>query len=120
MPMNNQTIKEVDGRWVCEGCGREWSALSGDNEIPKTCDCQTTTYVIYGGMDCDCVKYVDRTTFKSRAEFLDWKQHYQDHEAEGPFWAHQVSKAEFDDLYPESRDLALEAYEDGHPHIVYV
>jgi hypothetical protein len=33
-------IEEVNGRWVCAECGREWSAMSGDNEIPETCDCK--------------------------------------------------------------------------------
>ena len=34
------TIEEINGRWVCVECGREWSAMSGDNEIPETCDCK--------------------------------------------------------------------------------
>lgn len=36
-------IREINGRWACAGCGREWSALAGDNEIPETCDCKHIT-----------------------------------------------------------------------------
>lgn len=34
------TITEIAGRWTCTNCGREWSAMMGDNEVPKFCDCQ--------------------------------------------------------------------------------
>lgn len=32
-------IKEINGRWTCDSCGQEWSAMVGDNEIPDICDC---------------------------------------------------------------------------------
>ena len=78
-----------------------------------------TIYVIYGGMDCDCVKYEDSTTCASQSDFEEWENELYEY-AEGTVWARQVSKAEYDKFSPSSRDLALEAYEDGHPHIVYV
>lgn len=75
-------------------------------------------YVIYGGMDCDCVSYERSTTCANQADFEEWEDcMYED--AEGPVWARQVSKSEYDKHQPQSRDLALEAHEDGHPHVVY-
>lgn len=32
-------IKEVNGRYQCTDCGRYWSAMLGDNEIPEKCSC---------------------------------------------------------------------------------
>ena len=29
--------REVNGRYECRWCGREWSALCGDNEVPENC-----------------------------------------------------------------------------------
>jgi hypothetical protein len=28
---------EADGRYECRWCGREWSAMCGDNEVPENC-----------------------------------------------------------------------------------
>ena len=28
---------EVNGRYECRHCGREWSAMCGDNEVPENC-----------------------------------------------------------------------------------
>jgi len=80
-----------------------------------------TIYVIYGGMDCDCVHYANRTTFESVSEYLAWDE-IERLEAEGPFYSYEVSKSDWDlqNYLPLSRDLALEAFEEGHPHIVYV
>lgn len=32
-------IEEINGRFKCSECGREWSGMAGDDEIPDTCDC---------------------------------------------------------------------------------
>ena len=39
--------------------------------------------------------------------------------AEGPYWAYPVPWDDQAEIQYHSRDLALEAFEDGHPHIVY-
>jgi hypothetical protein len=33
-------IKEINGRHTCTLCGYEFSAMMGDNEIPKGCTCE--------------------------------------------------------------------------------
>ena len=33
------TIKEINSRYTCTKCGREWSGMVCDSEIPETCDC---------------------------------------------------------------------------------
>jgi hypothetical protein len=33
------TIKDMGGKWVCTNCGREWSGMLGDDEVPEKCNC---------------------------------------------------------------------------------
>ncbi len=33
----NPDTHEVNGRYECRHCGREWSAMCGDNEVPENC-----------------------------------------------------------------------------------
>jgi hypothetical protein len=33
-------ITEINGRYTCTNCEYEWSAMSGDTEIPDNCDCE--------------------------------------------------------------------------------
>jgi len=71
--------------------------------------------VVESGMDCDCVKYSGRVhtceaTVKAFEELHDRIAEW----ADGPFslsivpWSQKITYT--------SRDLALEAYENGHPH----
>jgi hypothetical protein len=53
-------IKEnEEGRWECEYCGYEWSAVMGDDEVPEICECETeqcpfcdTYYSVHVGHSC--------------------------------------------------------------------
>lgn len=73
--------------------------------------------VVESGRDCDCVSYCGgtRRKFAGAFEFEKYRQDAQ-------YWAdgvHHVTLCPVDEI-PEyrSRDLALEAYEDGHAHSV--
>ena len=33
-------IIEILGRWCCNKCGYEWSAMAGDDELPISCNCE--------------------------------------------------------------------------------
>lgn len=76
-------------------------------------------YVQTGGRDCDMCEW----TSKPVAMPADWRA-YQDavdelHEcAEGPVWYWIVDPRDLPDARWGSRDLALEAFENGHAHIV--
>ena len=74
--------------------------------------------VVESGMDCDCVSYcygrvhADMTVtafLKRRDDIYAW--------ADGPCYVSICAPHDLPDNY--SRDLALEAYEEGHPHVVY-
>ncbi len=73
-----------------------------------------------GGRDCDmCVsdgdiRVIDATytAFKALYDALE-------DSAEGPFWAYPIPWEEQANIRQTSRDLALEAFESGHPHVVY-
>lgn len=78
-----------------------------------------TIYVVYGGMDCDCVQFSEKRTFSTLLEYKVWEDRLYE-EAEGPMWHHRCSKKAYDSFEKsQSRDLALEAYENGHPWVVY-
>ena len=77
-----------------------------------------TIYVVYGGMDCDCVSFTDKTSFSTLLAYKVWEDRLYE-EAEGPVWHHRCSKKAYDEFETESRDLALEAHENGHPWVVY-
>lgn len=75
--------------------------------------------VVVGGLDCDMCAYEGRVhQFPSQiSEF--WKcldQLY--YEAEGPIHWRVVRVSESGSITPTSRDLALSAFEDGHPYSV--
>jgi len=70
------------------------------------------------GMDCDCVQYhyernIPAPTViafeRDRDSMYEW--------ADGP--CNLGIGEPVDEPENHSRDLALEAYEDGHPHVVY-
>lgn len=73
--------------------------------------------IVESGRDCDCVEYVrpcepiPATVYhfnKLEQEKAQW--------ADGPFRLEIMTPAEAQGVESESRDLALEAFEDGHPH----
>lgn len=73
--------------------------------------------IVMSGMDCDYTKFLHArlisvpTLFKAA---LERDRAYMD--AEGPLSVYYVKPSELPESY--SRDLALEAFENGHPHYV--
>jgi hypothetical protein len=76
--------------------------------------------LIYGGMDCDCSRF-ERATVLAAVPRLVERFIDRFHEsAEGPQYAYAVTPIEACAHTAWSRDLALEAFEDGHPHHIHV
>jgi len=68
--------------------------------------------------DCDMAEGSYAYEFDSFEEFKEWeKREYES--AEGPMSISLITKEQFDNFQSSSRDLVLEAFEDGHPHVVY-
>lgn len=77
-----------------------------------------TMRVEESGMDCDCVKYWGRLhTIYATAEAFDALMDEIRAYADGPFNLRVLRIGE--EVEAGSRDLVMEAYEDGHPHVVY-
>lgn len=92
--------------------------------------------VVWSGMDCDCVRYSGSVSFisldpespygldKNGEPFKTLRaavDHHIDHTyywADGPCDYALMSKEQAESIQYQSRDLALEAFEDGHPHYV--
>lgn len=77
--------------------------------------------IVESGRDCDCVEYdgkcytIDASIdaySKLYDEIADW--------ADGPFWLSMDRPSNAHKYKYTSRDRILEAFEDGHPHLVYV
>lgn len=77
--------------------------------------------VIREGMDCDATQYRRESIIDRPASLIAFIHEENEHEGwlDGPESTFYVSPSEVSDGYHASRDLALEAFEDGHPHVVY-
>lgn len=77
--------------------------------------------VVWSGMDCDCVRYSGNAYIIPS----DWRS-IMDHInstyewADGPCHYYFEKPSVAEQIHRQSRDLAMEAFEDGHPHVVYV
>lgn len=77
--------------------------------------------IVRRGMDCDCTQYQSEyvAPFKGIVHFLlaeDTHEQWLD----GPEATSYMRPSDVRDGFHASRDRALEAYEDGHPHLILV
>lgn len=73
--------------------------------------------VVQSGRDCDCVEYVHSSIVKHPTVMKLWREQESTYEwADGPCYVGFCSIE--DRPNSRSRDLAMEAYENGHPHYV--
>lgn len=77
-------------------------------------------HVEESGMDCDGVRYSgSMTTIQANIEALDDLYDERGESADGPFYLSVCTAEQAAEITYQSRDLGMEAYEDGHPHILY-
>lgn len=81
------------------------------------CTVDGVTGVVESGRDCDCVDFVhsSRHQFSGAFAFEKYRQDAQ-YWADGPLYVGLCRPDELPGNH--SRDLALEAFEDGHAHVV--
>lgn len=85
------------------------------------CEENGMVVVIESGMDCDCVQYDGRKhPIPATVQAFDKLAQSIGEWADGVFTLSIVSPSEAREISYRSRDRALEAYEDGHSHIVYM
>lgn len=77
--------------------------------------------IIRSGMDCDCVQYRDEYVVDRPRNLFAWLRDEHEHEnwLDGPETTYFCRPSECRDGYHNSVDRVLEAYEDGHRHVVY-
>lgn len=71
----------------------------------------------YDQMDCDCAQWFSSVLVPAHAMIVENHVQQTHNDAEGPvrWWlSHPDTRVEY-----SSRDLALEAFEEGHPHVVH-
>jgi len=108
--MNQRTQKRVRENRIIR------SAVAADQPVAA----------VWCGRDCDGVQYRNSIHWIENpgnfAEFRKLIDHHIDHTfewADGPAAYSIVDEAEAAKLEYHSRDLVTEAYEDGHPHVIY-
>lgn len=73
---------------------------------------------VRSGMDCDCTQYFRKVTIDVPESLMKWQRDEDHHQSylDGPEsqWWEAPGEDEF-----RSADRALEAYENGHPSVVY-
>jgi hypothetical protein len=76
--------------------------------------------IVYGGIDCDGGRWDNRVTKVSAIPVAGerWHDRYEA-QAEGPQWQRLEKPSAAADLIEDDRDLALEAFEDGHSHVLF-
>ena len=82
----------------------------------RDCEENGRVALIVEGMDCDCVQGLSVSLCRPAPRYIEYLIGMEYDNAEGPTscWIEKPSQA------PEAytRDLAMEAFEDGHPHSV--
>lgn len=76
--------------------------------------------IIHGGIDCDGGRWDNRVVMAAAtvAAVERWSNQYKAR-AEGPQWQTLEKPTLAKDLTEDSRDLGLEAFEDGHSHVLF-
>lgn len=77
-----------------------------------------TTYAGVDSTDCDHTRVRFACAFDCYLEFAEYREQ-ELWNAEGPTWIGEVDRAFYEGFEAERRDMALEAFEDGHAHVIY-
>lgn len=75
--------------------------------------------IFWEGMDCDCVRFSYARTVSNQLMNLFKYINAAYDDAEGPLSWYFIPTREAKRIKRSSRDLALEAFEEGHSHVVY-
>lgn len=76
-----------------------------------------TQYYINWGRDCDGCESTRAVKFSSAYDALESIDASYEW-ADGPETWDKVTKEEYEEFQPSFRDLGMEAYENGHPHVL--
>lgn len=114
--LRNSKLASLGANTIHVRLSRRWELMARIDECRRD---DGKMWVSESGMDCDCVSYSGhlheceanlRAYEKLGYEINEW--------ADGPFNIYPITEEQAAESRPRSRDLAMEAYEDGHPHSV--
>lgn len=112
-----RVIRKVGDRGSLEPAGRMYQRVALQQVIA---DCIEDGQIcgVTSGMDCDCVQYTHMTIIDNPTPVallaMEEDTYYW---ADGPTGVGYCKPSERPEI--RSRDLAMEAFENGHPHVVY-
>lgn len=123
MKMSNQ--KMFDPFWlfhrVTVRFGRIHNTINEKAEFEKMrAGWRGKCLVEVSGMDCDSVKYSGHL-LECADNYYAYKNMIESEylNAEGPIYFQLITHDEASEMIPRYIDLAMEAYEDGHPSTIY-
>lgn len=86
----------------------------------EACTEQGKIAIVRSGMDCDCTSYTHVNHVPTPLSVLAFERDEDEHQSwlDGPESMY-IAKPSDEPEYHNTIDLALEAYEDGHPSTIY-
>jgi len=118
--MDRKTIKNI---WKACSKQDKWDLINERAKLKAQLDEVEYNGVIgvcESSMDCDCVKGGSARRRPRLTLIEEWKRnedYYHYLEGPGSMWYCDPREIKRDESW--SRDLIMEAFEDGHPHVVY-
>lgn len=76
-------------------------------------------YFVVDSMDCDSVRFTSAHRASCGMSYIRQLEDIYSR-AEGPTFHSRISRSDYNEFQSEWRDLGSEAFEDGHPHIIYL
>jgi len=94
--------------------------ISENNLIKLAHNAREKVAIVWSGMDCDGVAYSNVVTLAvPNRKVIDEAIEHEYKWADGPCSFYLAMESDVKNLRPTSRDLGMEAFEDGHPHVLY-
>jgi len=110
---SHSRVPAIHSRIIERGNARARFAAMAENGMVAICR---------SGMDCDCTQYSSVRIVPVPVSIVAWLREEDEHNnwLDGPesMWLDKPSNHDNEESYA-SADRAMEAYEDGHPSVVY-
>lgn len=110
----NSHLPRLGAHELHRNLNKRWKLMARIKECQRI---DGRMFVTESGRDCDGVQYSGQV-HECDANLRAYEKLYYDINewADGPFSLYPITVAERNEVIYQSRDLAMEAYEDGHPH----
>lgn len=105
-----------EGQQFHQRLNKRWNMMAQIDECRRA---DGKMWITESGMDCDCSRYSGHL-HECDANIISFYKlwDYIGEWADGPFSLYPITEKQAGESRPTSRDLVMEAHEDGHPHSI--